>query len=179
MLAFSEPKRVTIKGADVTGIELVTKPLSSISGKIALEPSKLSECQGKRPPLLVETLVRFQRPDKELEKDDPLVLRLLSGSASPDASGAFILRNLVPGKYQLEPRFYARYWYLQSITMNSAGPKPQKVDAAANWTTLKPGEQLSNLNITLAEGAASLHGAVPVAEGAALPAGMVVYHRSE
>lgn len=175
MLAFSEPKRVTIKGADVTGIELVPKPLSSIGGKIALEPSKLSECQGKRPPLLSETLVRFQRPDKELEKDDPLVLRLLSGSASPESNGTFILRNLVPGKYQLEPRFYARYWYLQSITMNSAGSKPQKVDAAANWTMLKPGEQLSNLNITLAEGAASLHGAVPVAEGAALPAGMVVY----
>ena len=59
--------------------------------------------------------------------------------------------------------------------MNSAGPKGQKIDVAANWVVVKPGEQLSNLTITLAQGAASLHGAVPVADGAALPAGMVVY----
>jgi len=175
MMAFSEPKRITIKGADVTGVELVTKTLGSISGKVSLEPSKVPECQGKRPPLLVETLVRFQRPDKELEKNDPLVLRLISGSASPDANGAFSLRNLVPGKYQLEPRFYARYWYLQSITTSTVGPKPQKIDAAANWTLLKPGEQLTNLNITLAAGAASIRGSVPVPEGAALPAGLVAY----
>jgi hypothetical protein len=173
--AFSEPKRITIKGADVTGIELVPRPLGSIGGKILLEPSKVPECQGKRPPLLMETIVRFQRPDKELEKDDPLVLRLIGGTASPDSAGAFILHNLVPGRYLLEPKFYARYWYLQSITINSSGPKPQKIDAAANWTLLKSGEQLSNLTITLAAGAASLNGAVPVAEGAALPAGLVVY----
>jgi hypothetical protein len=175
LLAFSESKRITIKGTDVTGIELVPKPLGSISGKLLIEPSKITECQGKRPPLLMETIVRFQRPDKELEKGDPLILRLISGSASPDSAGAFTLRNLVAGRYLFEPRFYARYWYLQSITMNSTGPKPQRTDAAANWTVLKSGEQLSNLTITLAEGAASLHGAVPLAEGAALPAGMVVY----
>ena len=173
-LAFSEPKRITVKGADVTGIEVVTKTLGSISGKILLEPTKVPECQGKRPPLLAETLVRFQRPDKDSEKDDPLALRLVSGAGSPDANGAFSLRNLMAGRYQFEPWFYARYWYLQSITMNGAGPKPQRIDAAANWTTLKSGEQLSNLTITLAEGAASIRGAVPVTD-AALPPAIVVY----
>ncbi len=173
-LAFSEPKRITVKGADVTGIEVMTKPLGSISGKIVFEPTKDPECQGKRPPLLAETLVRFRRPDKESDKDDPLAVRLLSGSASPDANGAFSLRNLLAGKYQFEPRFYVRYWYLQSITMTSAGPKPQRIDAAANWTTLKSGEHLSNLNINLAEGAASIRGAVPVTD-AALPAPVVLY----
>lgn len=173
-LAFSEPKRITVKGADVTGIELVTKPLGSISGKIQLERTKAPECQGKRLPLLAETLVRFRRPEKESDHDDPLALRLVSGSASPDATGVFNLRNLMAGKYQFEPRFYARYWYLQSITMNSAGPKPQRVDAAANWTTLKSGEHLSNLNITLAEGAASIRGVVPATDNA-LPLPAVVY----
>jgi hypothetical protein len=173
-LAFSEPKRITVKGADVTGIEMVTKPLGSISGKILFEPTKAPECQGKRPPLLAETLVRFRRPDKESEKDDPLAVRLPSGSASPDSNGTFSLRNLLAGKYQFDPRFYARYWYLQSMTMTSAGPKPQRVDAAANWTTLKSGEHLSNLNITLAEGAASIRGAASMTD-AALPPPVVVY----
>ncbi len=173
-LAFSEPKRITVKGADVTGIEVVTKPLGSISGKILFEPTKAPECQGKRPPLLAETLVRFRRPEKESDKDDPLAARLVSGSASPDTTGAFSLRNLLAGRYQFEPRFYARYWYLQSITMTSAGPRPQRIDAAANWTTLKSGEHLSNLNITLAEGAASIRGAVPSTDSA-LPPPVVVY----
>ena len=169
-LAISEPKRITVKGADVTGVEVVTKPLGSISGKILLEPTKAPECQGKRPPLMAETLVRFRRPDKDSDKNDPLTLRLVSGSASPDSTGAFSLRNLLGSKYQFEPRFYARYWYLQSITLNSPGPKPQRIDAAANWTTLKWGEQLSNLIITLAEGAASIHGKATVTDAAQPPA---------
>lgn len=173
-LAFSEPKRISVKGADVTGIEVVTKPLGSISGKILLEPSKDPECKGKRPPIMAEMLVRFRRPEKELDKSDPLTLRVVAGSASPDSTGAFTLRNLLASKYQFEPRFYARYWYLQSMIMNSAGPKPQRIDAAANWTALKWGEQLSNLNITLAEGAASISGKVPVTDSASPPA-VVVY----
>jgi len=86
----------------------------------------------------------------------------------------FALRNLVAARYRFEPRFYARYWYLQSITITNAAAKPQKIDAAANWTTLKPGEQLTNLTITLAQGAASIRGRVPVAEGAAVPAMSIV-----
>jgi hypothetical protein len=168
-LAFSEPKKVTVKGADVTGVELVTKPLGSISGKILLEPSKVPECQGKRPPAMAETLVRFRRPEKETEQDEAQALRSFAGSASLDANGAFALRNLEMGSYQFEPQFYAHYWYVQSITMNSAGPKPGRIDAAANWTTLKSGEQLSNLTITLAQGAASVHGKVPATDGASPP----------
>ncbi len=166
----SEPKRVSVKGADVTGIELSTRPLSSISGKVALEPSKAPECEGKRPPHFAEMLVRIQRPEAEKDKEDTLTLRFLASAASLDANGAFQLRNLVPGKYQFEPRFYARYWYLQAITTTTGTPKPQKFDAAANWMTVKSGEQLSNLTITLAQGAASIRGRVVAQEGAAPPA---------
>ena len=175
-LALSELKRVTVKGADVTGIELVTKPLGSISGKISMESSKAPECEGKRAPLLTETVVRFQQPEKERGKDDMLQARMFTSAASPDANGAFALRNLAAGKYRFEPVFYARYWYLQSITMSTGTTvKPQKTDAAANWTTLKSGDQLANLTITIAQGAASIRGRVPAAEGAATPGGMSVY----
>src|SRR5215217_6931544 len=172
--SLSEPKRVSVKGADVTGIELITRPLGSISGKITLESSKAPECQGKRPPLFAETAVRLQRPEKETDKEDSMILRFIANSASPDATGAFQLRNVIPGRYQFEPRFYARYWYLQSITTTTGAAKPQKIDAAAGWTTLKSGDQLSNLTVTIAQGAASIRGRVPVPEGAAVPA-MTVY----
>ena len=175
IFSLSEPKRITVKGADVTGIELVPRPLGSISGKILMESSKVAECQGKHAPLLSETMVRLQRPEKGADKDDPFPGRPITNSAAPDASGAFVLRNLMPGRYQFEPLFFARYWYLQSITTTTGAAKPQKIDAAANWTTLKSGEQLANLTITLAQGAASIRGRMPAAEGAATPGGMSVY----
>ncbi|HET6977434.1 MAG TPA: carboxypeptidase-like regulatory domain-containing protein [Pyrinomonadaceae bacterium] len=174
VMSYSEPKRITVRGADVTGIEIVTKPLGSISGKVSLEPTKVPECEGKRPPLLSEMVVRIKRPEKELEAD-LFAMRFTANSGSPDTGGAFNLRNLPAGRYQLEPRFYARYWYLQSIAINGAGPKPQRIDAAANWTTLKSGEQLTNVAVTLAGGAASIRGSVPVKDGETLPTGMVVY----
>jgi hypothetical protein len=174
-LAVSEVKRVTVKGANVTGVELVTKPMASLNGRILLAPSKAAECEGKRSPLFAETLVRLQANEKDLEKDRALVLRNFSSSTSPDATGALVFRNLVPGRYQFEPRFYARYWYLQSITMSSKGAKPQKTDAAANWTVVKSGERLASLTITLAEGAASVRGRMKVADGAASPAGTSIY----
>ena len=119
-------------------------------------------------------VVRLQKPETDKDKEDMLTLRFLASSASPDANGAFQIRNLVPGKYQFEPRFYARYWYLQSIATATGTPKPQKLDAAANWTTVKSGEQLSNLNITLAQGAATVHGKVPATDGASPPT-VIVY----
>jgi hypothetical protein len=166
----SEPKRITIKGADVTGIELVPKPLASINGRIALENSKAPECAGKRPPLLAETIVQLRRPEKDPDKQDSPAMRTFWGSASPEANGNFTVRNVRPGRYQFDPHFYARYWYLQSMTTSSTGARAQKIDVAANWTTVKAGDQLSNVTITLAEGAASIRGRLPIAEGAPPPA---------
>ena len=153
-------KRITIKGANVTGVELITTPMASISGRVLLEPSKVPECQGKRSPLLSETLVQLQRPEKEAEDEEGIYVGLLGGTASPDASGVLAWRNVYLGRYRFEPRFYARYWYLKSIIINSAGAKPQKIDAAANWTSAKAGDQLTGLTITLALGAASIRGHV-------------------
>lgn len=178
-LLISETKRVTVKGANVTGIEIVTRPLGSVSGRFVLEASKATECKGKRAPLLAETLVQLRRPEKDAEKNVfPFFGNRAAGS--PDAKGAFTLRNVAEGQYQFDPYFYARYWYLQSITIGAAAtstasksqPGSSKTDAAANWTVLKFGENLANVTITLAEGAASVRGRVASAEP---QPGMVVY----
>lgn len=183
-LSMSDARRVTIKGADVTGIELLTKPLASIGGVVALEPSKAQECQGKRKPAFSEMLIELQRHEKDTESAAPS-LRALSTNVTPNEKGAFIQRNLVPARYRFNPRFYARYWYLQSISLgapatnvanaaNTKTPAP-KNDAAATWTTIKSGDQVSNLTITLAEGAASIRGKIAVAEGASIPSGLPIY----
>src|SRR6185295_8604669 len=94
MMTVSEPKRVIVKGANVTGIELIPIPLASISGRLVLQASKLTECQGKRPPLLPETLVQLKRPEVDPEKEIPAFRRNYGTTGSPDANGAFTLRNV-------------------------------------------------------------------------------------
>lgn len=165
VIQVSEPRRVVVKGASVSGIELTTRPLGSVSGKIVLESSKVSACQGKRPPQLAETLVQLRRPERDPEKDGLSYGRVFGMSGSPDLNGAFVLRNLSADKYQFEPIFHARYWYLNSIAIG-------KTDAAANWTTVKFGEHLTNLTITLAEGAASIRGKLVAGES---PPGTFLY----
>jgi len=175
VMMLSEPKRITVKGANVGGIELIPRPLANVSGRLVLEPSKLPECQGKRPPLFAETLIYLRRPEKD--SDSPAFQRNFGGLGSPDASGTFVLRNLSPGKYQFELRFYARYWYLQSVTMGAAPATTAKAqtsrtNAAATWTMVKQGDQLKDLTITLAEGAASVRGKLTSTES---PSAAVLY----
>jgi hypothetical protein len=178
----SEAKRITVKGADVSGIELVTRPPSSIAGRIALEPSKAPECQGKRKPLFAETLIELVRHEKDADTS-PLFMRMNSSGVSPDPKGVFVFRNLGPGRYRLIPNFHARFWYLQSIsfgapataTPGAARTATPRIDPAASWTAIKPAEKLSDVTITLVEGAASIRGKVPLAEGATIPSGTAVY----
>jgi Carboxypeptidase regulatory-like domain len=168
-LLMSEPRRVTVKGADVTGLELVTRPLSSLSGRVILEPTKPAECEGKRRPLFSEMMVTVQRAEKDMQTD-LLPFYPTSNSGSPDAKGSFAIRNLIPGRYMPQPKFYARYWYLNSMTI--AGTP--KIDAAANWATLKIGER-TDVTISLAEGAASIRGKLSGANGTQLPSNLGVY----
>lgn len=168
-LLMSEPRRITVKGVDVTGIELVTRALASLSGRVVLEQAKPAECEGKRRPLFSEMMVAVQRPEKEME-NDLLPFYPMFNSVSADAKGSFAIRNLMPGRYMPQPRFYARYWYLNSMTITGTA----KIDAAANWTTLKIGERI-DVTISLAEGAASIRGRVNAANVVEIPAGLSVY----
>jgi protocatechuate 3,4-dioxygenase beta subunit len=178
----SEPRRIKVKGADITGIEVTTKPLGSITGHVVLEESKAPECKGKRRPLFGETLVTPWHNEKNAPKDQPQFLWGLGGPTLPDKQGEFALRNLAPGQYRFNARPMAKYWYLKSmswpasvVTSARATPANRSVDAARNWTTLKPGDRLSGLTITIAEGAASLHGQINLAEGQKLPPKLFVY----
>lgn len=181
-LFLSEPRRVTVRGADITGVELTVKPLGSITGRVALEESKAPECKGKRRPLFGETLITPWHNEKNASKDQPQFLWSLGAPTIPDKQGDFTMRNLAPGQYRFHTRPFAKYWYLQSISLRpSAAPTAKaaqanrSVDAARNWTTLKPGDRVSGLIITLAEGAASLKGQIKVAEGQKPPPKLFIY----
>ena len=182
-IAISEPVHITIKGADITGLELIPRPLASIAGRIILEPSPLPECQNKRQPLLSETMVSLVQNRKNPSPDQLGLLRLFVGTSSPDKEGAFLVRNVRQGQYSFSPRFFARYWYLKSMLIGSGnqtgpstrGPATLPKDAAKTWTAVRPGDRVTGLMITLAEGAGSIRGRIEPKEGTKLESGLRVY----
>jgi hypothetical protein len=174
----SEPRRITVKGADLSGIEVVVKELASIRGRVVLEPSTANECKNKRQPLFPETVVVARRSSKVTPQEQASVANFF-GQGSPDKSGEFTLRNLAPGQFSLRARFFAKYWYLRSIVREAPGAEPARgaaararIDAARNGISLKFGERVSGVALTLAAGAASLRGTLQPAEGETLPAKM-------
>jgi protocatechuate 3,4-dioxygenase beta subunit len=182
-LAFSEPVRISVKGNDVTGIELSPRSLASISGRVALESLKLPECQNKRQPLFSEMMISLVQNRNDQEFDQLAMLRSFVGSPTPEKDGSFAVRNLRPGQYSLSPRFFARYWYVKSMTVTGGvtqpaiakGPAPALKDVGKTWMVLKSAERLTGVTITLSEGAASIRGQVTKQEGAKIESGLRVY----
>lgn len=185
-LVGSEPRRITVKGVDITGIELVVKALASISGHVALETSTAIECKNKRQPSFTETILVARRSEKNTPKDQ-LAFPNYYAQGAPDKAGDFVLRNLAPGQFNLGAQFFAKYWYLRSMTREASGATPaagragvlqqtaRQMDAARNGVNLKFGERVSGLTVTLAEGAASLRGTVKLGEGESVPAKLYSY----
>jgi hypothetical protein len=175
----SEPKRIKVKGADLTGIELTASPLASINGQVVLEDSKAPECKGKRRPLLAEIVVTPWHNEKNAPRDQPQFVWGLSGPTLPDLHGDFVMRNLAPGQYRFDAQPTAKYWYLKSISWPSPAAKPapanRPLDAARNWTALKPGDRFSGMVISLAEGAASFRGQIENTAAQKLPPKLFVY----
>jgi hypothetical protein len=179
----SEPRRIQVRGADVTGLELIAKPLASIAGSLVLEESKLPECEGKRRPVLGETVIGPWHNEKTESKDQAPFVWNLGTPTLPDKDGSFVLRSLAPGQYRFNVRPLAKYWYLKSISWPAGStpaspksPAPDRPrDAARNWTNVRMGERLTGLKVTFAEGAGSLGGKVEAGEGKKLPSRLFVY----
>lgn len=174
--AVSTPKRIKIEGADVTGIELIVEPLGSVSGRVVLEESNATECKDKERPFFSETLVSAWHKESEATKELPRSIWSIGAPVNPDAEGNVTIRSLAPGEYRFATEFSAKYWYLHSISLTSRKTQPAKsINAARTWTTIKSGDRLSGLTVTLAQGAGSLRGQIALGEGETLPERLVVY----
>jgi len=174
----SQPRRITVRGADVTGIELKLSPRSSIAGKVALDPTP-QRCDEKKPPALQEIALQVGRDDAY---KGPLPSHLsFPRDATTDDKGEFLLRALDPARYRLRANLPGASLYLKSMTAPASAPArgagtATGADIARGGIQLKPGERLSGVTVTIAEGAASLRGRVaPEKEGALAPAKMVVH----
>lgn len=179
----SETRHITVKGADVTGIELNIKPLGSISGHVVLAKSELAECKNKREPLFSEMMIAVRRSEKQKPPEAPGLMNFYGPQGVPNQIGDFQIRTLGPGQYNFGARFFARYWYLKSIVQETGATVPptktaavnSQTDLARNGVTLKLGENISRVRVNLAEGAASLRGSIKLETGQSVPPKLFVY----
>ncbi|MDT7690544.1 MAG: hypothetical protein QOE46_3303 [Acidobacteriota bacterium] len=181
----STPLRVSVRGADVTGLRLSVKPLASLSGTLVVEPAPedvraLEACKSVRSRQLPqETLITVAPDHAKAAANHPFSRLTIPHDTTPDEAGAFSLRALEPGRYRLSFRLFDEALYVRAVQLPGTTPTaaPRVVNpaprAAADSTRelieLKPGQQLSGLSVHLTEGAASFGGRIAPAEGGAAP----------
>ncbi len=170
----SESKPINVRGADIEGIELTTRPMGLITGRVVLEESKATECDDKDRPVFKELFVSAWHRQTEAARSLPQYIWNFGQPVSPDPQGSFTVRNLATGQYYFAARFSAKSWYLQSISFAS-GAKAQPADATRVWTNVKTGDRLSGLTVTLAQGGATLNGQIASREDEMLPEKLFVY----
>jgi carboxypeptidase family protein len=172
--------QVKVQASDVTGIALAVAPLASIDGRVILESDPKAACGKRRSSAMLETMIfarRYELEDKATGKDIetstvPLRLRNSNSQSTLDAKGGFNLKNLQAGTFRIDTREPASGWFVRSLTFDRI---IKNLNIPRDGVTLKPGERVSGLLVTIAEGAAKLQGAISLGEGQSLPLALRVY----
>lgn len=162
----SERRPVSVRGVDVSGLQLSLSPLALLSGKVLVE--KAAACPSSRQSFIEEIMLAAQRETSPTNRQTSA-----TRSTVPLPGGDFTLRNLEPGRWRLLPQLPGENWHVRSIkaaTPNAvAAPRRTAPAATASPTAnlaqtgalLKSGEKLTGVLVTLAEGAAGLKGSLP------------------
>ncbi len=172
----SPPRRVTIKGADVSGIELPLTPLSSIAGRAVLEAAKEpTSCAPARSSPFETASLNVRRDQPSAREGLPLFTYSTSG-ARFQTNGEFEIVRIEAGHYYFTPLLRNENWFVRAITQAVAPPAKGSRDAGREGVMLKSGERVEGLTVTLAEGAAGVRGRIVAdKEGVSLPARLRVY----
>lgn len=175
--AVSLPLRVTVKGEDVTGLNLKLTPFGAIAGRAALDPASAANLPASCQPsdqasLSNVSLITFLSPAWQ----SPESFRPASAPGGrPNDQGVFQISRLEAGNYRFTVRV-PNNWYVRAITRPAASAARQPVDVTFTGLPLNPGERIEDLTVTLAAGAASFGGQVVAAtDGMPLPARLEVH----
>ena len=116
-----------------------------------------------------ETKANPSKPAKA-QPEIPVAYLNQTADAVADAKGEFTLRGLHAGSYRIDPQAPSAGWFIRSITIGSAS---RDTNVPRDGITLKNGERVSGLTVTLTEGAASLHGRISPEQS--IPPGMTIF----
>jgi hypothetical protein len=173
------PRRITVNGTDVTGVELRLATLGSLAGRIILATAQAAGrptgCETICHALVEEVDLRLRREGAGRQSDD-LSASENACEAIPNDQGEFAFHNLEAGRYRVMAQLPCEHWYIRAITAAAPGSPTQLNDAGRQGLLLRADEHLTGLTITVAEGAASVRGrVVPAAAGMRLPARLRVH----
>jgi hypothetical protein len=162
-------RKITVRGGDLTGVELKLEPLGSLSGSVVLEPPPKADCTVQRNSTVEEIVITSRLAAKEKDEESAILSFFRRMPAAPNDKGEFKLLNLRSGGYVLDVQLPGDDWYVRSIALPgataaaaSAAGKPvaQSKSTQPGAFTLKSGERISGLTITIGQGAASLRGRI-------------------
>jgi 5-hydroxyisourate hydrolase-like protein (transthyretin family) len=179
--AGSFSRRVQIRGADVTGIRVTFAPLASLSGRLVFETQPAADSKASapaaKPPTADEgkasgTKNTCKGTAEELWAGAGVVARRDAAAAgqsfpaserstledSPNDKGEFAFQGIVAGTYRLDFKLGPGYF----VTGVRRGSRP--ADVGASVVRLAQGEQVSDVTVTAAYGAASVGGRVSFPE---------------
>jgi hypothetical protein len=187
----SAPRRVIVKGADVTGLNLVLAPMGSIAGRIVFETDQKLNCGRRRDNAMRETmiLVRRERMEEKAptqrsgargDEDIDSALFPTSLDRVPNEKGETNFRNLIPGTYRIEVRLPGAGWYTRELTLDQPDQKGAVNRAAVpniprNGLAVKSGDKTPSVTITITEGGAGFRGRVVTGEGQSLPSSLKIF----
>ena len=155
-----------MKGADVSGVNLIIEPLASIAGRTVLEPlqnaKQKATCKELRP-VPIEGTVLSARDERKETLLDPISGPLGAfQDTTPNEKGEFIISLLRPGIHRLDIQLPAEHLYVKSITLPQADTAAKPMDAARSGVKLQSGDKIKGLVVTISEGAAGLEGRVVI-----------------
>ncbi len=157
--AWSAPRRVTVRQANVSGLELGLSPMAVITGKVVVEPlaAPNAETCGKSrqaalPATLNEILLTAQIVTKMNSSNSSLPPGFVANMVALAEDGTFSITSLEAGGYRLLTDLPGETWYVKSLAL------PASKTANAGAFTLSAGEKLSVVVVTVAEGAAQIRG---------------------
>lgn len=184
--AASLPRRITVTGRDISGLELTLLPMASVTGRLMMEAAATGNaCQPGRRPQPEEIVLSLQREDNNDPRQGAAGIARLGFRGftdegarifSPERMGDIGVRALTAGRYRIVPHLLDQTLYLRAITLpGNAATASAKVnartaasatvlDAGATGINLKSGEKLKGLSVVAAEGAATVIGKIKTAD---------------
>jgi hypothetical protein len=181
-------RRVTVRGGDVTGVELHLAPLAFIKGIVTLDPIKAEDKCDKRGSQVIEVTPGLSRDEPKKMGSQTMISMLAGGLGAQNQKGEFALRNLEAARYRLEIKLPTESWYVRAINLPGAAARaPQPTGNSAlpvaananlnNWqgvVTVKSGEQIKDVSIMVGQDAAGMSGRLET-DGAAIREGTRVH----
>ncbi|HEY0077512.1 MAG TPA: carboxypeptidase-like regulatory domain-containing protein [Pyrinomonadaceae bacterium] len=124
MLQTSQPMRVSVRGADTSGLTLRLAALAKVSGRVQLDSAtyadaarQKNECAGRDAPAASprEVAVILRRDPRDSSRTHMRAFPRYD--TTPDAQGDFSFRNLEPGRFRLDAAPPGPDWYVGSLTL--------------------------------------------------------------